>query len=369
MTEVGGKETPRRGEKVIPLRRRGAEALDDEHGAAGEALKSGWLTQGREVQELASRGGELLGREVVPVAGGGAAAYLALLALDLAGTDEVVLPSLVPPSLANLVLFAGGRPVFADIVDPATPVVDPDDVARRIGLATRAIVVYHTAGHPAAVSALADLAERHGLALVEVCWEALGARLGGRPVGTFGLAGAFAFGRAADGGGFVACADTELRMRIESLRSTILEPSDEAFEHYFESIPGNGYRIDEAAAAAGIGVLETLEQRIAGRRDIIDAVSEREPGDVSLGFRPGYLAAAEPSYDALPVLTKSADAAIGLARRARTHGIEAVLPQAAHRLPPHHARLPRLSLPRTEDYCTRAVELPVVEQLRSFELT
>lgn len=367
MSNVGGDHTHRGVENVIPLRPRAGDVPGGER-AGSEALKSGWLTQGREVQELALRGEDLLRRQVVPVAGGAAAAHLALLSLDLAAGGEVVLPALVPPSLANLVLLAGGRPVFADILAPETPVLDPDDVARRLTPATRAVVAYHTAGHPAPVTALAELAAQRGIALVEVCWEALGARVGGHPVGTFGLAGAFALQRAPDGGGLVTCAGDEVRIRIEALRSTIVEPSDEAFEHYFESILGNGYRIDEAAAAAGVVVLETLAQRIAARRAVVEAVREGARGHTRVAFDPGYLPEAEPSYDALPVLTHSTDLAAGLARRARALGIEAMLPQAAHRLPPHNARLPRVSLPATEEYCARAVELPVTEQLTALAL-
>ena len=121
MTEIRGEGRVRGGENVIPFPRRPGERLDVLGDATSEALKSGWLTQGREAQELAQRGAELLQREVVPVAGGVAAAHLALLALDLALGDEVVLPALVPLPLANLVLFTGGRPVFADIAGPETP--------------------------------------------------------------------------------------------------------------------------------------------------------------------------------------------------------------------------------------------------------
>jgi perosamine synthetase len=363
-----GDHVLRDGENVIPFPRRAAESLDDFDDAGGEALKSGWLTQGREAQELTRRGAQLLQRGVVPVAGGAAAAHLALLALDLARGDEVVLPALVPPSLANLVLFAGGRPVFADIVAPEVPVVDPAAVAGRVGPATRAILVYHTAGHPASTEEIAGLARERGVPLIEVCWEALGARLAGRPVGSFGLAGVFALQRTPDGGGLVACADDELRVRIEALRSTAATPDDEVFEHDVEAILGNGYRIDEAAAAAGVRAIETLERRIAERRTIVERLREPEGNGATLLSFAGYPAKAEPSYDALPVLTPSPRHAAALAHRAHAAGLEAVIPQAVHRLAPHNAHLPRVSLERTEDYCSRAVELPVVEELLDFDL-
>ena len=368
MAGIEGEDRVRGGENVIPFPRRTGERLHALDDATSEALKSGWLTQGREAQELAQHGAELLRRRVVPVAGGVAAAHLALLDLDLALGDEVILPALVPLPLANLVLFAGARPVFADITAPETPVLDPHDVARRLSPATRAIVVYHTAGHPAPAEALADLANERGLALIEVCWDALGARLEGRPVGSFGITGAFALQRTPDGGGLVACADDAVRGRIEGLRSTVVAPGDEAFEHDFETILGNGYRINEAAAAAGVRVLETLRRRIAERRAIVETLRERTPGSVTLAFSPGYLPGAEPSYEALPVVTPSPGAAAELLRRARLAGIDATVPQGAHRLAPHNARLPRVSLKKTEDYCSRSVELPVVEQLLHFVL-
>jgi len=366
MTEIRGEDRPHGGENVIPFPRRPSEGPDDLGSATSEALKSGWLTQGREARELAQRGASLLQRGVVPVAGGVAAAHLALLALDLSLGDEVVLPALVPPPLANLVLFAGGRPVFADIAAPETPMLDPDDVARRLSPATRAIVVYHTAGYPAPAEALARLAGERGVALIEICWDALGARLEGRPVGSFGMTGAFALQRTPDGGGLVACADDEVRGRIEGLRSTVAAPGDEAFEHDVETILGNGYRINEAAAAAGVRSLETLPQRIAERRAIVETVRERWSRGVTPAFPPGYLPSAEPSYEALPVLTASPGAAASLVRRARLHGLDAVIPQGVHRLAPHNAHLPRVSLKKTEDYCSRSVELPVVEQLLDF---
>ena len=68
----------------------------------------------------------------------------------------------------------------------------------------------------------------------------------------------------------------------------------------------------------------------------------------------------------LPVLTPSPRAAADLVRRARLHGLDATVPQGAHRLAPHNAHLPRVSLEKTEDYCSRAVELPVIEQLLDF---
>ena len=363
MTETRSEDRPRDGENVIPFPRRPGERRDGLDETTSEALKSGWLTQGREARELAQRGAELLQREVVPVAGGVAAAHLALLALDLTLGDEVVLPALVPLPLANLVLFAGGRPVFADIAAPETPVLDPHDVARRLSPATRAIVVYHTAGHPAPAEALSELAGERGLALIEVCWDAFGARLAGRPVGSFGVTAAFALQRTPDGGGLVACADDAVRARIEGLRSTAAAPGDEVFEHDVETILGNGYRINEAAAAAGVRSIETLRQRIAERRAIVESLRERSSRNASLAFPPDYLPGAEPSYDVLPVLTPSPGAAVELARRARLHGLDATLPQGAHRLAPHNAHLPRVSLKETDDYCSRSVELPVVEQL------
>lgn len=358
-------------DNVIPFPRRPDGARDSLHGDQTAAvLKSGWLTQGSQARLLEGEAAQLLGTpNVVPVAGGAVALHLALLALELAHDDEVVLPSLASPALANLIVLAGGRPVFAEIIAPEAPVIDPDDVARQITASTRAIVCSHTGGYPAPAHALAELAAERGVVLIEECWQALGASIEGSAVGTIGRLGVFALQRSPDGGGFVACADDALRRRIQDLRSSAARPNGEGFEHDFEVILANGYRINEASAAAGVRSLRHLPQTIQERQAIVETMRQRAGQGVSLAFAPGYLDEAEPSYKSLLLLVDSSERLHEIVRRARVARVGFAIPAAMHRLPPHNAHLPRVSLPKTEACCARAIELAVDDELLALDLT
>lgn len=365
-----GKGSPNNGSKAP-----GDSTGGDERGESGQdnapadsqftqALRSGWLTQGRQAQLLVSEATKLLGnRYVIPVAGGAAATHLALLALGLQANDEVILPALAPASLVTLIILAGGRPVFADVSAPEVPVLDVDDVAAHITPATRVILCDHTGGYPAAADRLAVLAAQHGLVLIEVCWRALGARLDDQPVGTFGQLATFSLQPSPDGGGFVVCADRELRQRIEQLRSSAAQPSGEGFEHDFEVTLGNGYRINEAAAATGVRLLRNLRQALDERENIVDAVRRRLGDHVRMAFSPAYSANARPSYAVLPILLDSPAQRLEAMRRARSAHVGLAVPTPTYRLPPHNARVPRLYLPQTEAYCAQAIELEVSPEL------
>ena len=160
------------------------------------ALKSGWLTQGTAALRLQQAAEAYLERRVVPVAGGSAALHLALLAINVGDGGEVILPAVSSSSTANLVILAGGRPVFADIAAPDQPFLDATDANRLVGPRTRAVLAIHEAGYPALTDDLRRVADDRAIMLIEDCRAALGATVGGRPVGSTGTLAVFAFGAA-----------------------------------------------------------------------------------------------------------------------------------------------------------------------------
>jgi dTDP-4-amino-4,6-dideoxygalactose transaminase len=335
-----------------------------------EALRSGWLTQGRQAQLLQARAIELIGVDhVVPVVGGGAALHLALLALDLAPGDDVLVPSLAPAALATLVVLARGHPVFCDIVSPSEPVLDPDDVARRITPTTRAIVVSHHGGYPASVERLRALADERGLSLVEDCIQALGATVGGRSVGTFGCFGAFALHGAPDGGGFVVAETETLALRLAELRSLTGRPNAMGFEHSVALTLVNDYRIDEAAAAAGVDQLADLPSIVRERRAIVDTVRQRAGRlGLTVAFAPEYLPAVAPACTTVTLLADSPEVIHDLAYKARRGHLDAVQPAPAYHALPFNAHVPRTSLAQVEEFCSRALELPATPMLQEIGL-
>ncbi|MGA8889948.1 MAG: dTDP-4-amino-4,6-dideoxygalactose transaminase [Anaeromyxobacteraceae bacterium] len=114
---------------------------------------------------------------------------MAALLLGIGPGDEFIVPSFAFVSTANAFALRGARPVFADVDRNGN--ILPDEVARLRTGRTRAVVPVHYAGHSADMDALLSACD--GVPLVEDAAQALGAAFGGRPLGTFGAAGAFSF--------------------------------------------------------------------------------------------------------------------------------------------------------------------------------
>lgn len=121
-----------------------------------------------------------------------AALEMAAILCDLGPGDEVIMPSFTFVSTANAVVLRGATPVFVDI-DPVTLNIDPEEVAKAVTPATRAIFAVHYAGFPADMDALAEIARQHDLLLVEDAAQALGSLYKGRPAGSLGDLAAFSF--------------------------------------------------------------------------------------------------------------------------------------------------------------------------------
>lgn len=121
---------------------------------------------------------------------GTAALHSAYFAVGVKPGTEVIVPGYTFFATAAPILQCGGRPVFCD-VDARTLLADPEDVVRRVTPRTRAICVVHVWGNPAPLDRFADIARRHGLALIEDCSHAHGASYRGRPVGSWGDIGCF----------------------------------------------------------------------------------------------------------------------------------------------------------------------------------
>ncbi len=128
----------------------------------------------------------------ISCANGTVALQAALLALDIGCGDEVIVPSFTFVASATSVLLCHGCPVFVDI-DPKTLTLSPAAVERAITPRTRGLIVVHFGGHPADMDSLVDIANRHGIALIEDAAHAHGATWRGIPVGNFGDAGTFSF--------------------------------------------------------------------------------------------------------------------------------------------------------------------------------
>ena len=160
--------------------------------------------------------------DAVAFASGTVALIAMFRALGIGAGDEVVVPSLTFVSSATSVVFAGAKPVFAD-VDPDTFNLDPADVAGRLGPRAKAILAVHYGGQPADLAELTALSEAAGVHLLEDAAEAHGACYRGRHVGTWGLAGVFSFTPTKNittgEGGMVTTDDLDLAQRLRLIRN------------------------------------------------------------------------------------------------------------------------------------------------------
>jgi UDP-2-acetamido-2-deoxy-ribo-hexuluronate aminotransferase len=185
---------------------------------------SGRFILGPEVEALEAEIAALHGVEHgVGVASGTDALILVWRALGIGPGDEVIVPALTFLASASSVRLAGGTPVFAD-VKPDTLNLDPGSARAAITPRTKAILAVHLYGQCADLTALVELADSHGLALVEDCAQSIGATWEGRPAGSVGLAGTTSFypskNLGAPGeGGMIWTRDAGLAARLKRLRN------------------------------------------------------------------------------------------------------------------------------------------------------
>jgi dTDP-4-amino-4,6-dideoxygalactose transaminase len=227
--------------------------------AVARVIERGWFVLGPEVEAFEAEFARASGAtHAVGVGSGTDAIALLLRALGIGPGDEVITSPLTAAYTALAVMMAGARPVFAD-VDPDRLTLDPHAVEATITSRTRAIVPVHLYGQASDMPALAAIASRHGLTLVEDCCQAHLATCAGRPVGTFGAGGAFSFyptknlGALGDGGAIVT-GDAAIAERLRRLRN------GGQTSRYRHDTFGVNSRLDEMQAAI-------LRERLAGLPD------------------------------------------------------------------------------------------------------
>ena len=172
------------------------------------------------VAVLERRLAEMYGsRRCLATSNGRSALYTIFKSLEAGPGDEVILQAFTCVAAMNPLVWTGFKPVFAD-ADPDTLGLSLESVRERITDRTRAILVQHTFGVPAAVKEIADLAAEHDIVVVEDCAHALGVTVDGRRVGTFGNVAMLSFGidkqLSSKTGGAVVAPEGALGERIQT---------------------------------------------------------------------------------------------------------------------------------------------------------
>ena len=275
------------------------QQIDEEDIRAVErVLRSDWLTTGPEVdrfeQEFHTRTGA---RAAVAVSSGTAALHAACFAAGLGPGDEVIVPSCTFVSTVNAVCFMGATPKFADI-SAGTLTLDVGEAARLAGPRTRGIIPVHFGGVAADLRPLRDLADEHGLVIIEDACHAPGASYRDGPVGDcrFGHMAAFSFHPTkqitAAEGGMVTTNDDKLAQRLKQFRNHGVVRAPGEMEHnegpwwYEMQNLGFNYRLSDLHAALGRSQLARLDRFVEHRRRLSALYRELLAGhDLVAGFQ------------------------------------------------------------------------------------
>jgi len=251
----------------------------EEEQAVVSALKSGWVSQGPKVAAFEQSFAEYVGSQyAVALSSCTTALHLAMLISGIGEGDEVLCPGLSFIATANCIRYAGARPVFIDI-DPVTYNIDPNRVEEAITPRTKAVLVVHQIGLPAAMKELAAIAERHGLILLEDAACAIGSEYLGEKIGRpHSRMACFSFHPrkilSTGEGGMITTNDEAVVARLRRLRQHAMTTSDLArhsatrvmVESYDEV--GYNYRMTDLQAAIGLEQLRRLDSMLARRRHL-----------------------------------------------------------------------------------------------------
>lgn len=241
--------------------------------AVAAVLDSGQLLMGPQVARLEDRIARYCGRKFcVGVSSGTDALYLALRALDIGVGDEVICPAMSWVATANAIAMTGATPVFIDVRRDQN--LDPDLIEPAVTSRTKAVLPVHFTGRLADMAAIATVARRHGLKIVEDAAQAFGARENGVLAGGFGDVAAFSlnpmkvlvgYGE----NGAVLTDDESLRDRLTALRYLGAVDKERC-----DFIALNA-KMDEIQAAMLQVSLDILEPQLVRRREIAAYYSER----------------------------------------------------------------------------------------------
>jgi perosamine synthetase len=248
----------------------------DEHDIASvvEVLKGDWLTQGPKVNEFEKKLAAFCGAKyAVAVANGTDGLHAACAVAGISGGDEVVVTPLTFAATANAIVYCGGKPVFADILED-TFNIDPEEIEKRINPRTKAILPVDFAGHPADFEAIRSIAKKHNLVIIDDACHALGAEYQGKKIGNLADMTIFSFHPVkhitTGEGGMVLTNNEEYYQKLLVFRhhGIVRDCQAKGAWNYNIYNPGHNFRLTDFQCALGISQLDKLDHFLERRREI-----------------------------------------------------------------------------------------------------
>jgi dTDP-4-amino-4,6-dideoxygalactose transaminase len=350
-------DMPTRKIPLVDLLAQHAEVADDVAAGMQRVLSTGGFIGGPEVAEFESELATWWEREhAVGVANGTDAIEMMLRAAGIGPGDDVLLPANTFIATAGAVVRAGARPVFVD-VDPTYLLIDPEQVAARLTLRTRAVIAVHLFGQMAPMEELQEILAGTSILLFEDAAQAHGARRHGRTSGSVGLAAATSFypgknlGAYGDGGAVLTDrAELDRRVRLLGNHGEISK--------YDHTELGFNSRLDALQAVVLRAKLPRLDAWNQARRDAA-AVYGELLGDVPALWLPETMPGNEHVWHLYPVrLARRDDVLAGLNEQGVGAGVHYPVPvhlQGAFADLGHR----RGDFPHAEDAASRLLSLPL----------
>ena len=248
----------------------------EEEEAVLRVLRSKWLTMGPETEALEHEFAEYFKvNHALAVSSCTTALHLANLAIGIKQGTEVICPSLTFVATSNSVIYAGGTPVFADILSVNDWTISPYEIEKKINKNTRAIIVMHYGGFACNMDEIIEIANRHKIPVIEDAAHAPGSFYKDRLLGALGDISCFSFfsnKNISTGEGGIICTDNDeyarkiKMMRSHGMTSATLDRHHGHAYSYDVTDLGYNYRIDEIHAALARCQLKKLETGNERRR-------------------------------------------------------------------------------------------------------
>ena len=248
------------------------------------SLRSGWLGTGPKVAEFERRFREYTEAEYAMALNSCTAGlHLSMLVAGLQPGDEVITTPMTFAATANSIIHSGAVPVFVDC-DRETGLIDPANIERAITAKTKAIVPVHLYGQVCDMDAIADIARRHKLLVIEDAAHCLEGRYKGKKVGSISDLTCFSFyvtkNIVTGEGGMVTTNNPEFadKIKVYALHGMSNDAwkrfSDDGYKHYEVVYPGFKYNMMDLQAAIGMHQLPRADRWLIRRREIWDMYNE-----------------------------------------------------------------------------------------------
>jgi dTDP-4-amino-4,6-dideoxygalactose transaminase len=323
------------------------------------ALENTAFVMGPNVQAFEQEAAAYLGvKHAIGVANGTEALHLALLAAGIGEGDEVITSAFTFIATAEAIRYVRAKPVFVDI-DPRTFNITPETIEAAITPHTKAIMPVHLFGQPCDMAGIQDVADRHGLKIIEDCAQSFGASINGKQTGSLGLVAGTSFfpsknlGAYGDGG-LVTTDSDDIAKQIKMLRNHGSEV------RYYHDVIGFNSRLDELQAVILRVKLKRIDQFNAGRRRAAHQYSAlmadlplETPFEDGIGIH---------VYHQYTLLSDRRDDIMKALQQASI-GCAVYYPVPLHQQKVFAEYCTGLSLPNTEAVAARCLSLPIFPEL------